>query len=182
VIFRLGRPYLRTDQEVRLLARVADTKGRPTRQAAVSCAVLNAEGLIQQTLPLTAGRADGLFDAVFKPDKPGTFRLRVTAKGSEGKELGADELPLTVALHSAEMDRLARDDDLLRRLAARSDGVYENISRLPEMIDQIVQRSQATATPPKPRIVRLYEFTVLFLLFVALLTSEWLLRRNWQLH
>ena len=182
VVFRLGRPYLRTDQEVRLLARVADAKGRPTRRASVSCAVLNAEGLIQQTLPLTAGRSDGLFDAVFKPGKPGAFRLRVTAKDAAGKNLGSDELPLTVAMHSAEMDRLARDDALLRRLAARSDGVYENISRLPEMIDRIVERSLVAAAPPKPRIVRLYEFTLLFLLFVALLTSEWVLRRKWQLH
>ena len=131
---------------------------------------------------MTAGRADGLFDAVFKPAKPGALRIKVTAKDVAGRELGSDELPLAVALHSAEMDRLARDDDLLRRLAARSDGVYENISRLPEMIDRIVERSQAATAPPKPRIIRLYEFTVLFLLFVALLTTEWLLRRSWQLH
>jgi hypothetical protein len=30
--------------------------------------------------------------------------------------------------------------------------------------------------------MKLYNFTALFLAFAALLTCEWMLRRNWQLH
>jgi hypothetical protein len=84
---------------------------------------------------------------------------------------------------TTEMDTLARNEATLRMIAARTGGRYADVSGLPEVIDQIIDRQKALAAPaPKGAIRQLYNFPLLFLVFVGLLTGEWLLRRNWQLH
>ena len=97
--------------------------------------------------------------------------------------LGSDELPLTVAAHSKETDRLARQSELLRTLAAaREGGRYAELSALPEIVDTLVQRSQRLTVPlPAAAIYPLYNFPVLFFVLVGLLSAEWLLHRRWQL-
>ena len=80
------------------------------------------------------------------------------------------------------MDRLARNEDLRRAIADDTDGRCEDIVYLPELIGHIIEQQKGRAAPgPQTQIFRLYDFTALFLLFVALLTVEWILRRNWQL-
>jgi hypothetical protein len=85
---------------------------------------------------------------------------------------------------SKEMDRLGRNDALLQLLADRTDGRKVDISGLPDLIDQIVQRQKAKTGGDKADegdVVKLFNFPALFLAFVALLTCEWLLRRRWHL-
>ena len=97
--------------------------------------------------------------------------------------LGTDELPLIVASHRAEMDRLARDDAMLRSIADRSGGRFDDISALPDVIDRIIARQENRATAPAAgRSFRVYNFTLLFVALAGILTAEWLLRRRWQLH
>ena len=182
VVLRVDREHVRTGQQIRLTARVDDPKGRPATTATVTCSIVDAKDRILQILSLTGGQTEGLFEGRFKPTEPGEFRLKVSAADLDGQKLGSDELPLTVAAYSAEMDRLARNDELLRQVAAKSGGISEDIGRLPELIDKMVQSRQALVVPPKVRVTSLYDFTALFILFVVLLTAEWLLRRNWQLH
>jgi hypothetical protein len=91
-------------------------------------------------------------------------------------------MALTVAPHSAEMDQLARNESLLQTIADQTRGRYADLAGLPEIVDQIIDRQKGRmAGVPKTDSYRLYDFTVLFLVFVALLTGEWLLRRHWQL-
>jgi len=52
-----------------------------------------------------------------------------------------------------------------------------------KVITQLIARGQALAGEgPTITTHRLYNFTLLFLVLVGLLTAEWILRRNWQLH
>ena len=183
VVMRVDRQALQIGQTARIIALVDDEAGRATRSAQVVCRVLPADKAAQEeALPLTPTDTAGLFEASFRPQHQGQYRLVVTATDASGKALGSDELPLSVAAHSAELDILARNEDLLRRIAQRSEGKYDDISRLPEVIDQIIDRQKHLAgTAPQTETLRLYNFPALFLLFVGLLTAEWILRRNWQL-
>ncbi|MBI5723844.1 MAG: hypothetical protein HZA50_07800 [Planctomycetes bacterium] len=183
VVIRPERNYLNLGEQIKLLAKVQDPKGALPPGVQVS-ATLQPEKQDQQSekFPLTGSLASGLFEGAIKPASEGKFTLTVTAVDQDGKTLGQDAMPLTVLLHSSEKDRLARNDGLLGQIASASRGRYADISALPDLLDQIIQRQQSrAAAAPQIKTVHLYNFTVLFLVFVCLLTAEWLLRRAWQL-
>ena len=162
-----------------------NAKGQPADDARVSVLfepVTPNEEIDPETIPMSAKRSGGMFETNLRPQAEGKYRVRVTALDSTGTQLGTDELILTAAPQSEEMDRLARDPVTLQMIATHSGARYADVTGLPELIDQIIERHKVTAgTAPSPESFHLYNFTLLFLLFVALLTGEWLLRRSWQL-
>lgn len=190
VVLRLDKTYMRVGQgAVKVLARVQDEKGRPADNAQVSCTVTTAGGQTKpETLPMTPRLGDRLYELEYRPPREGKYKIAVAALDSAGAQLGSDELPLTVVPYSKEMDRLGRNDGLLQLVAERTDGRMVDISALPDLIDQIVQRQQArgqgaaAAEVEQPALLDMSKrFVELFVLFIALLTTEWLLRRKWHL-
>jgi len=185
VLVRLGRAYVQTGQSIKVLAHVLNAKGEPADDARVSVLfepVTPNEEVDPETVPMSAKRSGGMFETNLRPQAEGKYRVKVTALDSTGTELGTDELILTAAPQSEEMDRLARDPVTLQMIATHSGGRYADVTGLPELIDQIIERHKVTSgAAPSPESFHLYNFTLLFLLFVALLTGEWLLRRSWQL-
>ena len=82
----------------------------------------------------------------------------------------------------AEMQTLARNDRLLRQIAERTGGQYDNVAGLPDLVDEILAAYRRVAGEPvKPHLARMYNFPLLFVIFVAAVTAEWVLRRRWQL-
>ena len=190
VVGRVDSSYVQMGRSVRILAHVQDDRGRPADSARVSVTVepVKPDPRIEpETLPMTSKRSGGMFETNFRPLAEGRYRVRLTAADPAGQSLGSDELTVTVAPQSAEMDRLARDVATLRMVADSSDGRYTDVSGLPELLDQIEERQTARGrAPAAPKVWPYYDdgvqFTLLFLLFVALMTAEWLVRRSWQLH
>jgi len=181
-ILRLDRSHIQTGQAAGLLSKVRTADGTPPADVQVSCTVSLHKKVID-TLPLAAGPEAGTYEATYRPPRDGNYTLRIIARGKDGKILGADSLPLLVRPRSSELENTDRNDRLLREIARRSDGAYEDIARLPELLDVILARQKGMAAPrPTVRRHRLYNFPVLFVLFVALVTAEWLLRHKWQLH
>ncbi len=183
VLGRLETPYLRQDEQLNVTAQVRDADGRPAAEATVS-AVLRAgpeeKPIDVKMKPSKAG--DGLYEGSARPERPGKYTLTVTAADKQANKLGQDELPVVVGPHYAETEKLARNDQLLRDLAAASEGEYLELMELPLVIDELIERQQALRPPPpRPREYPFYNFTILFLVFVGLLTAEWLIRRSWQL-
>ena len=185
VVLRLDRTHVRVgDEPVKVLCRVQDEKGRPADNAQVSCQITPAAGGQGETTPLSPRMGDRLFEGEYRPVREGKYRVVAGAKDAAGTALGGDELTLTVAPFSKETDRLARNDVLMQLIADRSGGRAVDIAALPDLIDQVVRRQEARGRPnaaDEARIVTLYNFTLLFLAFVVLLTAEWLLRRQWHL-
>ena len=182
-VLRLSTAYMQVGEEVKLYARVQDQKGQATDAATVATTITSDQpGTQPEALPLVLKGA-GMFEGTFKPPGHGRYTVKLTAVDSTAETLGTDELGVFVASHSRESDRLARNDNLLVRLAARTDGRFADISGLPEMVDLIVNRQKGLIPDaPEAEDYLLYNFPALFLAFVVLLTGEWLLRRNWQLH
>ena len=188
IVLRMDRSYVRAGQPVKLVARVLDEKGQSNDLAGVSCSVAPSAGTGEpQELPLAYGQGTRLFEyGNFRLRTAGTYTVSAAAVDhATGKPIGTDRLTLVVAPHSKETDRLARNDPLLRRIAKVSDGEYAELPGLGGLIKELISRGRALAGPGSgPRITsyRLYNFVLLFLLFVAMLTLEWILRRRWQLH
>jgi hypothetical protein len=185
VLLRADRGYLQVGQAVKVMARVVDEKGRSNDTAGVSCVVRPPAGKGgARTFPLAYRPDVGLFEfGNFRPRVPGQYTVTVTARDrAAGKPIGTDELTLTVVPHSEEMDRLARNDKLLARVAAVSDGRCAQLPDMGKIIAQLISRGGVLAgAGPRITNYRLYNFTLLFVVFVVLLTAEWVLRRSWQL-
>ena len=186
VVMRLDKTYLRVGQgPVKLLARVQDDKGRPPDSAQVSCTLTPLDGAATpETLPLSPRMGDRLFEAELRPPREGKYKVAVTALDAAGSSLGSDEQTLLVVPFSKEMERLGRNDGLLQLIADRTDGRKADISGLPDLIDQIVQRQKAKGkldAGEQAEVYPLFDFPLLFFVFIALLTGEWLLRRHWHL-
>ena len=107
--------------------------------------------------------------------------MELTANDSKGAELGKDKLSLKVIRENTEMQHLACNDRFMSELARVSGGLFGEIDSLPDLLDSISEKHRGNRDEIKPEIYRLFNFPALFLLFVALLTVEWLLRRYWQL-
>jgi uncharacterized membrane protein len=135
------------------------------------------------SMPLGSTGADGLYEGEFAPPASGKYALRVAATLAGGKVAGADELSVLVAPYSSEMQNLSRNSELLGKLAQISGGRYADIGGFADLVDQIIDRQKGKAVAlPEPQVHHLYNFVLLFVIFAALLTSEWMLRRSWQLH
>ena len=184
LVARLDPQYVLTGQPSRISARVRDDKGRTPPAAVVSCTVTPAdEPAKAETIPLSLVPGAGLFQTEFRPQGEGRYELSLVAADAQGAPLGRDQLTLLGGPHSAETDRLARNDELLRELAKVADGRFTDLAGLPDLVDQIVARQRERTGPPPDAVIRkLYNFTLLFVAFAALITGEWLLRRSWQLH
>lgn len=188
VVMRLDRQYTRVGSSVRIVARVRDERARTPRTANVSATVGPADGRGSvETVPLSYRPGSELFEADFTPKRQGRFVVAVLATDGQGALIGGEgparQLPLVVAPQSAETERLARNDALLQQIADRSGGRFVRLSALPDLVDRLIERGKVLAGPvPQVTIYRLYNFVVLFVAFAVLITAEWLLRRNWQLH
>jgi len=179
VVARLDGGYVRQGQAMRVAALAKDAEGRPATEATVTAELAPAGGGKPVKVTLERTGDGGLYEATHRPAGSGRFRVTVRAVDAAGGELGADALPLVVAPRSREMDRLARDTETLKAVGR---GRYWELAALPEVVDELIRRKRAVLPPAPPvRRVGLYHFALLFLIFVGLLTAEWLLRRSWQL-
>ena len=194
IVLRQDHAHLPAGKEVRLRASVRGIEDPAGGQAEVRLAVVDARGATAYTRQLTATGDVGTYEGTYRADKAGKFTLRAWVADKAGGKLCQDELPLAVAGHSAETDRTARDRKTLTAIAVDSGGQNADIKHLPKLVDSIIERHRKENPTPQPRIVKLYYFldyllgdvaagfTALFLILVALLTTEWMLRRHWQLH
>jgi hypothetical protein len=188
-VLRLDRTFTQTENEaVQITARVQGAEGQPAAKALVSVTVepwKHTKGTPpenKKVISLTPSPSPGLFTATLNPSESGEFLVKLTATDEKGTTLGADELKLKVISRSAELEKLARNDILLRKLAKVSGGRFADLSGLPDLLDTLIERYGQVAAPGfKAKTVRLYHFPILLVCFVACLTLEWILRRSWQL-
>ncbi len=182
VLARLPAGYARQNDTVRISALVKGLDGQPADEASVS-AELTVKGSTKPVKVLLKGAAgSGLYEGTYRPARSGAHTLTIKAADSSGADLGADSLPLIVAPRSRETDQLARDAATRKAIAGARRGRSAELAALPEIVDEIIDRKQKQLLPaPAAKRFSLHNFTLLFLVFIALMTVEWYVRRTWQL-
>ncbi len=141
----------------------------------------DGESQVVTDFTLTAD-GEGGFTGGYVPVAAGGYAIRVAVTGSDDKQLGEDSMSITVSAPPAELQTLARNERLLQEIAQASGGQYADIAGLPDLLDEAILTARNASEPTvTPYIVRAYNFTALLLLFVASVTTEWILRRKWQL-
>ena len=185
VMLRLDRTHLEEGQTLLVRSMVLDQRDKGA-ELKVSARIIPDDTTKRTSDPMPMVLAeDGLFrlETPWKAPAEGGYTIKVTATDAANKELGSDAIAVTVASHLKEMDRVDRDVATLDEIAFKSGGAYRDVIRLPELLDEIQRRRKEDYTSgPQTLDVALYNFPALFIVFVGLLTAEWLLRRKWQLH
>ncbi len=177
----LLKPFYNPGEKITVRARVRAEEGRATNLATVSGVLMEAGGQRKEfNLALKPG-ATGEYEAVLDPPDPGQYRLMVEAR-KDNKRLGTDETDLAVGRANQEFDRLNIDRTLLKKLAQATGGEYYEPANFADLVERLrtetikedIHREVGIQTIPGL-------FGVLFGVFLALVTAEWLLRKYYQL-
>lgn len=174
----LDKAFYALGDKVAIEARVRASDGLLTDGAAVKAAIGGPEKL-QLPLGKAAGTA-GAYEASFRPSRPGVYTLTVSA-ALDGKALGEMPLAFEVGKEDVEMRRIDLDEGLLRSIAAASGGSYVPLVDFPSFVANLQQKETTEKTVEFLNLRQKKVLYPLFLLFIALVTIEWVWRKRLQL-
>jgi hypothetical protein len=140
-------------------------------------------GAVSPKLPSESRRDSPTWSATFREtSKPGDYRITVKAKDG-GNDLGTAEARFLVPAQDMELDRPAAEPTLMKQLAdmtKSAGGAALAPEELPNLLKQLADK------PPEMKQevidkVTYWDTWPFFLVFVALLSGEWFLRKRWGL-
>jgi uncharacterized membrane protein len=166
----VGAPFA-----VDVAARTPGFEPLPGASAEVTVAAPSGE---EHVAPVHVGEDPSKLSSTFTPSEPGVYRVRATVRGAGGETAGiAEQLVLAGGMDPELVDpRL--NEAVLRRLADGSGGQYATVATARAALDAF---ARARAQTPPPQVRDLWHNAWSFLLIVALLSIEWVLRRQWGL-
>jgi uncharacterized membrane protein len=196
----LNKSLFKLGESVNVRAMVRDEHGDATRYAQVNLTLRNAATKENKQFPMAPSQArTGMYEVIIpNPDK-GDYTIELNAT-KEGKPLGKQELKFTVIPPADEMLKIAANPALLAELADRTKGFHYRLEQLPALIDELI-RSDPNANTAKSESVRIsnvirtalalagrpphwnkkYDLPMQGMLIILILSTEWILRRKWQL-
>ncbi len=167
------RREYRRGESVQLRARFADARLAPAEDDGVTV-VLEHQGHKTRRIKLHRGSAArGMFEAVVSKPAMGSYHAWIANAAVEGQTPAAD---FTVVAPPGEFERVQMDSAALRRAAKRTKGGFYTPADADRLLDDLPEGRQVPVEPlpPKP----LWNKWPLLLLFLMLLTAEWLLRKT----
>jgi uncharacterized membrane protein len=169
--------------EVLIRMAVRDAGFNPMREADVKVRISSPDGRVHE-LRASADGTDGtdsaLFSARFTPDGPGLHRVSVTVRGpSASSASSAPSAPsFLVGGADVEMTDPRLNAALLERITTSTGGRLQNVSQVEALVSALRAASPAAALSVRND---LWHNAWSFVLIIALLTAEWVLRRRWGL-
>jgi uncharacterized membrane protein len=172
----------RPGEKIAIKLRVLKDDFLPTSQASVQLRVIGPEGepsLVSASADIEGGEYTG----EYTPTREGAYRVEAEASLA-GKPLGKDRTSFSVAFGYGETEDGLPRADLLKQLAAMSQGEFFSLSDWNEKsLEKIAAKieSHAPAQITEQRQTRLWSTLWPFSLILALLSVEWWMRRKWGL-
>jgi uncharacterized membrane protein len=167
---------------MRIQVRVRDEKFQPLDNAAVTLQVepvlaTEAPGLSTNAVrlqPEPASAEAGLYQAVYVPHLTGGYRASVSVTNSEGVQVGTAVAGWSTDLAAEEFRSLTPNVGLLEAIAGRTGGKVIVARNLDQFARDLPHRAAPVMEPwTRP----LWHTPAMFALAIALLASEWGLRR-----
>ena len=174
---RTDKAYYEPDSAITIMAAVRNKEGEGTEQAEVLAQVKTPQGTTDTvTLAPVAGSA-GSYQGSFESKRPGTYQIMVESRLGE-TVLRAEQTTAEVGRPNLEFDRLDLDDALLSRIAEATGGRYFHISTADQLIGELDRKEKRRHDSLEQP---LYFPRLFWVVFVGVLTTEWALRRRFQL-
>lgn len=170
------------DDSVRVLARIVKPDYRPVRDAKASVKVYLDERLVRkQKLEYREG-SNGIYEGLLRPfETPGQYRIELVSKAAEKIYKKEDVTKIETVFNvtgtkdPAELSELTADRGLMSKIAKLSGG--EAVG--PEEADRLLPVfGLGNEAVEEEKVVSLWDSWPLFLLMLACMTTEWVVRRR----
>ncbi|GAB6165819.1 glutamine amidotransferase [Thermostilla marina] len=171
------KAYYEPDEAVRISAVVRNAEGEGTDKAKVSAVIRYPDAADEKITLTTVPGPGGHYTATYEPTGNGTLEIEVTALLGD-QELKAEKIVVEVGRPYLEFEKLDLAEEMLAQIAGESGGRYVHISTADHLIDQLdrsVRKKKVYVERP------LFWPPLFWALFVVVLTTEWVLRRRFQL-
>lgn len=161
------------DAPMEVRGALADERHAPLAAVEVT-AVVRTDDDVEVARATARTDADGAFTAPMRaPPEPGGYRVSVAGPGSDTT---LAEEPFVVEIGGAELADPRADPELLRALAAATEGRhFTSAADAPDLSDLDTSRVRSLGTSTERPLDSWWSFAVL----VALFGAEWILRRRW---
>jgi uncharacterized membrane protein len=156
---------------------VRDRDFTPVRDAEVRITVEQPGGGVRELSAALTGPEEGRYTASLRLDQPGVYRLRADAR-RRTEVVGTASRAALVGGVDVEMADPRLNVPVLQRVASASGGAYVPLADAGSLVDRL--RSAQGADGP-PGVRDLWHNGVVLAVLIALLASEWVLRRRWGL-
>jgi uncharacterized membrane protein len=171
------KAYYEPGEPIHISAIVRDKEGQGANNAKVLASVRGPKGQPEQVVMTTVAGPGGHFGGSIEPPSAGSYEVVVEARMGE-TNLKSDKIPLEVGRPNLEFEKLDLDEKVLERIASDAGGRYVSLATSDHLIDQL-DRKQQKRTEHRER--PLFWPPGFWGLFVVVLTTEWILRRRYQL-
>ena len=166
---------LTDDGKVRLTASVRGMDYLPAADAKVEAHVIGPEGLSTTVEMVPAGDVPGNFVADWTAEKSGSYLAEMTGDVG-GKEMGRDVVAFQRTDGMAENFHTEQNRAMLEKLSSDTGGRYWKLDELSKLPSEI---SYSEAGISVRDTKELWNLPVVFLVLLALVCADWLLRRKW---
>ena len=164
------------DEDVVVRARVLSSDMLPIADAMVSASLVRKsdDGVAATTRLEYLAESGGHYEGKFPGVRPGSYAVKLTIPGMEGELAGVSADVEVIEAPTREMVELSADAELMDELALRSGGrsfALHEIGRLPDVLKPLKWHHVHT------REVPLWSHWLLLIVFCAIVTVEWVLRK-----
>lgn len=177
ILASTDKAYYEPGEEMILSAVVRDTEGEAATDAKVVAKITGPEGRPDQIALTTVPGPGGNYSGAFEPSTAGSYKIQMIANVGEAT-VNAEPVAVEFGRPNMEFEKLDLDEKRLGRIAAAADGRYVHISTAEYLLEHFDRSLQKKRVEKKRR---LYWPPGFWLLFVGVLTTEWILRKRFQL-
>ena len=177
VVATTDKGYYDPEEPIQITAVVRDEHGEGTGTADVQARIRGPAGRPDKVALSSVPGPGGHYSGVFKPRTAGSHEIVVEARLDE-LAVQSEKVAVEVGRPNLEFEKLDLDEKMLAEIAADTGGRYVHVTTADRLIDQLDR------TQRKKRIYLerpLFSPPLFWLLFVGVVTGEWIMRRRFQL-
>lgn len=167
-------------EQIRVSAVVRDQRGEGAAGVEVRAKIRNPAGRPDQVVLTTVPGPSGHYGATFDPQVAGTYQIVVQTEVGH-QTLRGEKMLVEVGRPQMEFERLDPDEEMLGAIASKSGGRYFHVTTADYLLDQL---DRSLRKRRRQIIFPHYNWPLLlptWMLFVGILTTEWVLRKRFQL-
>ena len=160
--------------EVQITVYAYDESYRPLADAAFKIDVISPDRKSFQVRTAASSQLAGVYTAQFEANQKGNYQIQALGV-KDFSSLGEDSTEIFVQSPLSEFENPQLNEQLLKQLAAKTDGIYTpivDVKSLPKKIKDVEERAFAIQERD------LWDTPIILILVVSLLGAEWFLRKR----
>ncbi len=169
------KTVLSDDTHFPLRVEVRDKEFKPVANAQVQARFMSPDGTSATVELAPVPLEEGIYGGDWTAEKPGSYVAEIIA-GRDTEELGREVISFRREDGVAESFHTGQNRELLEKLSDQTGGRYYRPDTASKLASDI-SYSEAGITARETR--DLWDMPIVFLLALAIRSSEWLLRRKW---